>query len=69
MLTINVGVLLAVIVLLRLRRRTEARTRSDEKLTVIIVPALGVVIAPTPLGEGIGDFLGQLASGVTDSSR
>lgn len=68
-LTINVGVLLAVIVLLRLRRRTESRSRNDEKLTVIIVLALGIVIAPTPLGEGIGDFLGQLASGVTDSSR
>ncbi|MYR15254.1 hypothetical protein G3I48_32770 [Streptomyces griseus] len=52
MLTINVGVLLAVIVLLRLRRRTEARSRNDEKLTVIIVLALGVVIAPTPLGGG-----------------
>lgn len=37
MLTINVGVLLAVIVLLRLRRRTESRSRNDEKLTVIIV--------------------------------
>lgn len=69
MLTINVGVLLAVIVLLRLRRRTESRSRNDEKLTVIIVLALGVVIAPTLLGEGIGDFLGQLAFGVTDSSR
>ncbi|MET9805298.1 hypothetical protein [Streptomyces halstedii] len=69
MLTINVGVLLAVIVLLRLRRRTEARSRNDEKLTVINVLALGIVIAPNPLGQGIGDFLGQFASGVTDSSR
>ncbi|MFI6967272.1 hypothetical protein [Streptomyces sp. NPDC050255] len=68
-LTINLGVLLAVIVFLRLRRRTEARSRNDEKLTVIIVLALGVVIAPTPVGESILDFLGQLASGITDSSR
>lgn len=36
---------------------------------MIIVLALGAVLAPAPLGEGIGDFLGQLASGVTDSSR
>ena len=56
-------------VLLRLRRRTEARSRNGEKLTVFIVIALGVVIAPTLLGEGIDDFVGQLASGVTDSSR
>ncbi|MEU1466379.1 hypothetical protein ABZ467_38465 [Streptomyces sp. NPDC005727] len=33
MLTINVALLLAVIVFLRLRRRTEARSRFDEKLT------------------------------------
>ncbi|MEV7251933.1 hypothetical protein ACWGH7_11475 [Streptomyces cyaneofuscatus] len=69
MLTINLGVLLAVIVFFRLRRRTEARSRNDEKLTVVIVLALGVVIAPTPVGQGIGEFLGQLASGITDSSR
>ncbi len=36
---------------------------------MFIVIALGVVIAPTLLGEGIDDFVGQLASGVTDSSR
>ncbi|MGW5801096.1 hypothetical protein [Streptomyces sp. B27] len=69
MLTINLGVLLAVIVFFRLRRRTEARSRNDEKLTVVIVLALGVVIAPTPVGQGIFEFLGQLASGITDSSR
>ncbi|MFB6906873.1 hypothetical protein ACFCWB_21655 [Streptomyces bacillaris] len=69
MLTINLGVLLAVIVFFRLRRRTEARSRTDEKLTVVIVLALGVVIAPTPGGQGIFEFLGQLASGITDSSR
>ncbi|MBT2511214.1 hypothetical protein J7I98_36450 [Streptomyces sp. ISL-98] len=39
MLTINVAVLLAVIVFFRLRRRTEARSRLDEKFTVVIVLA------------------------------
>ncbi|WP_405911527.1 hypothetical protein OG760_00410 [Streptomyces sp. NBC_00963] len=67
MLTINVGVLLVVIVLFRLRRRTESRSRLDEKFTVAIVLALGVLIAPTPVGQGILNFLGQLASGVTQS--
>ncbi|MFI8178609.1 hypothetical protein ACIF6H_35705 [Streptomyces microflavus] len=61
MLTINLGLLLAVIVFFRLRRRTHSRSRNDEKLTV--------VIAPTPVGQGIGEFLGQLASGITDSTR
>lgn len=67
--TINVAALLAVIVFFRLRRRTEARSRFDEKVTVIIVIALGVLIAPTPVGQGILNILGQLASGVTQASR
>ncbi|MFI7082596.1 hypothetical protein ACIBUR_03180 [Streptomyces anulatus] len=58
MLTTNGGMLLAVVARLRPRRRTEARSRNDEKLTVITVLALGVVIARTPVGEGILDFLG-----------
>ncbi|MET9648285.1 hypothetical protein ACFZB6_31630 [Streptomyces syringium] len=69
MLTINVAVLLAVIVFFRLRRRTEARSRLDEKMTVVIVLALGVLLAPTPVGQGILEILGQLASGVTQASR
>lgn len=69
LLTINVAVLLAVIVVWRLRRRTEARSRFDEKLTVVIVLALGVLIAPTPAGQGILNIVGQLASGVTQAGR
>ncbi|MET8219900.1 hypothetical protein [Streptomyces hirsutus] len=69
MLTINVAVLLAVIVVWRLRRRTEARSRFDEKVTVVIVLALGVLLGPTPVGQGILDILGQLASGVTQAGR
>ncbi|MEW5630063.1 hypothetical protein [Streptomyces hydrogenans] len=69
MMTINVAVLLVVVVIWRLRRRTEARSRFDEKLTVVIVLALGVLLAPTPVGEGIVNVLGQLASGVTQASR
>ncbi|MEU5090102.1 hypothetical protein [Streptomyces sp. NPDC021356] len=69
MLTINVAVLLAVVVVWRLRRRTEARSRFDEKTTVVIVLALGVLIAPTPAGQGILNIVGQLASGVTQAGR
>ncbi|MFF3604251.1 hypothetical protein [Streptomyces sp. NPDC002463] len=67
--TINVAVLLIVIVVLRLRRRTEARSRFDEKTTVAIVLALGVLLAPTPVGQGIVTLLGRLTSGVTQASR
>ncbi len=67
--TINVAVLLVVVVIWRLRRRTEARSRFDEKLTVVIVLALGVLIAHSLAGEGIVNILGQLASGVPQASR
>lgn len=53
MLTINVAVLLVIIVVLRLRRRTQARSRFDEKMTVLIVLALGIMLAPTDVGQGI----------------
>ncbi|MFE2498816.1 hypothetical protein [Streptomyces scopuliridis] len=69
MLTKNVAVPLAVIVFFRLRRHTEARSRLDEKFTVVIVLALGVLITPTPVGQGILDFLSQLVSGISQSSR
>lgn len=67
--TINVAVLLAVIVVIRLRRRTQARSRFDEKMTVLIVLALGILLAPTPVGEGIADVLGQLTTGATQAAR
>lgn len=68
-LTINVAVLLAVIIVVRLRRRTEARSRNDEKLTVAIVLVFGVLIAPTAFGRAILDVLGQLVDGVSESGR
>ncbi|QIY68778.1 hypothetical protein HEP84_05590 [Streptomyces sp. RLB1-33] len=66
-LTINLAVLLAVIIVLRLRRRTEARKRSDEQLTVLIVLVFGVLVAPTAFGQGILNVVGQLADGITQS--
>ncbi|WP_331741057.1 hypothetical protein [Streptomyces sp. NBC_00055] len=67
MLTINVAVLLAVVVVLRLRRRTQARSRLDEKFTVVIVLALGVLIAPTDFGQGILSVLTQIVQGISRS--
>lgn len=68
-LTINVAVLLAVIIVVRLRRRTEARSRNDEKMTVLIVLIFGILVAPTAFGQGVLDFVGQLASGINDAGR
>jgi len=59
-LTINMAVLLAVVVVVRLRRPTHARSRTDEKLTVVIVLVLGLLLAPTELGQGILRVTGQL---------
>jgi hypothetical protein len=68
-LTINVAVLLAVIIIVRLRRRTQARSRNDEKLTVLIVLVFGILVAPTAFGQGVLDVVGQLASGINDAGR
>ncbi|MEU1853730.1 hypothetical protein ABZ499_31820 [Streptomyces sp. NPDC019990] len=67
--TINVAVLLAVIIILRLRRRTQARSRFDEKLTVLIVLVFGVLIAPTAFGQGILDVVVQVVQGISQSGR
>lgn len=69
MLTINVAVLLAVVIVLRLRRRTQARKRADEQLTVLIVLVFGVLVAPTAFGHGVVDVVGQVAEGITQSGR
>ncbi|GAA2253181.1 hypothetical protein GCM10010145_21170 [Streptomyces ruber] len=68
-LTINLALLLAVIVFLRLRRRTEARSRRDEQLTVLIAVVLGLLLASTELGQGTLDVLGRLAEGVSQAGQ
>ncbi|CQR62773.1 hypothetical protein [Streptomyces leeuwenhoekii] len=67
-LSINVAVLLAVIIIVRLRRRTHARSRFDEKLTVVIVLVFGVLIAPTSFGQGILNVVGQLAHSLSQTN-
>ncbi|MGW1603076.1 hypothetical protein [Streptomyces eurythermus] len=58
LLTIDVAVPLAVVVFFRPRRRTRSRSRNDEKPTVVI-----------GLAPGILDVLEELASGVTQAGR
>lgn len=60
--TIDVAVLLAAIIILRLRRRTQARSRNDELLTVLIVLAFGVMIADTAFGNAILNTIGQIVA-------
>jgi len=68
-LTINVALLLAVIIFVRIRRKVQARSRSDQWLTVFIALAFGVLIAPTAFGQGVFSVVGQLAQGVAQSGR
>ncbi|MEU8483771.1 hypothetical protein [Streptomyces sp. NPDC048641] len=67
-LTLNVAVLLAVIIYLRIRRTVHARSRSDQWLTVAIVLVFGVLIAPTAFGRQLIDVLGNLAQGISEAS-
>ncbi|PWI45373.1 hypothetical protein [Streptomyces sp. ICBB 8177] len=67
MLTMNLAVFLVFLVIVRLRRRTQARSRRDETLTVVIVLALGVLLAPTSLGQGVLSIVGSLAHAVSQN--
>ncbi|MFI6639206.1 hypothetical protein [Streptomyces sp. NPDC050504] len=69
MLTIDVAVLLAVIAFFRLRRRTQARSRNEEMTTALTILALGVLLAPTPVGQWILDVLRQLTTGISEAGR
>ncbi|MGW0615207.1 hypothetical protein [Streptomyces sp. NPDC002788] len=69
MVTINVAVLLAIIAVVRLRRRTHSRSRFDEKTTVALCLTLGVLIAPTPFGQTILDVVPQLVEGSSQAGQ
>ncbi|MGK4583082.1 hypothetical protein [Kitasatospora sp. HPMI-4] len=56
--TVSASVFLGIIILVRLARRTEARTRVDEKLTAISCIVFGVLIAATPWGQAILKLVG-----------
>ncbi|MEU6393309.1 hypothetical protein [Streptomyces sp. NPDC046939] len=66
-LTLNVAVLLAVIIYVRIRRRVQARSRADQWLTVAIVMVFGVLIAPTDFGQGVLNAVGQVAQGISQA--
>ncbi|MFE0206882.1 hypothetical protein [Streptomyces sp. NPDC058985] len=69
MLTISEGVLLAVIIVVRLRRRTQARSRNDEKLSGADRHGVRHPRRATAFGQGVLDVVGQFAAGINDSSR
>ncbi|POX43242.1 hypothetical protein C3486_01475 [Streptomyces sp. Ru73] len=65
MLTINVAVLLAIILILLLCRPVKPRKRIDQVVLVILAVILGILIAPTGLGQSIANGMNQLALGIS----
>lgn len=61
-LTIDLAVLLAVVIVVRLRRPVQARSRNDQWTTVAIVLAFGVLVAPTAFGDGVRTVLAEVTS-------
>ncbi|MFI8929582.1 hypothetical protein ACIG3E_18115 [Streptomyces sp. NPDC053474] len=66
-LTINLAVLLAVILVVLVRRRVQARSRVDQTMVLAIAVSFGVLIAPTDFGQGILRTVTDLAQSVSDA--
>ncbi|MEU9046170.1 MULTISPECIES: hypothetical protein [unclassified Kitasatospora] len=56
--TISATAFLAILIVIRLRRRTEARSRTDEAFTVFTGVVFGVLIAATGWGHAILQLVG-----------
>ncbi|GFE20078.1 hypothetical protein [Streptomyces nigrescens] len=69
MLTVNVAVLLAVIVFVRLRRPVEPRTRLDQAFGIAVILVLGLLLAPTDFGQSILGAVRQLVEGIAKAAH
>ena len=69
MLTINLAVLLAIIVILRLRRPVEPRTRADQAFGITIILVLGLLLAPTEFGHSVLGVVRQLVEGIARAAN
>lgn len=58
---ISATVVLAIVIIARLRRTTHARSRVDEAFTVFTAVTLGVLIAATAWGHAILQLVGAVA--------
>lgn len=59
--TVSATFVVGVIIVLRLMRRTESRSRVDEKMTALSCITFGVLIAATPLGQGLLNLVASAA--------
>ncbi|RKT09736.1 hypothetical protein BX285_6840 [Streptomyces sp. 1114.5] len=56
--SISATAFLAIFIVIRLRRRTESRSRTDEAFTVFTAVVFGVLIAATSWGHAILQLVG-----------
>ncbi|MEU6841555.1 hypothetical protein ABZ930_06725 [Streptomyces sp. NPDC046716] len=66
MITIDVAVLLGIIAFFLLRRPVAPRKRVDTFFVMLVALVLGVLIAPTPFGEGIANVMNQLSTSISN---
>ncbi|AUG75473.1 hypothetical protein CFP65_0510 [Kitasatospora sp. MMS16-BH015] len=59
---VSASAFLAIIIVIRLRRRTEARSRVDETVTVLTAVVFGVLIAATSWGHTILQLVGTASN-------
>ncbi|GGO53684.1 hypothetical protein GCM10012287_40920 [Streptomyces daqingensis] len=60
--TLDVTFLLGLVIYLRLQRRVEARSRADQRMTVLTVMVFGILVAPTEFGKWVLSTLGSMVS-------
>ncbi|WP_353946801.1 hypothetical protein ABII15_37730 [Streptomyces sp. HUAS MG91] len=65
MITIDVAVLLGIIALVLLRRPVAPRKRVDTFLVMLVAFVLGILVAPTPFGEGVANVMNQLSTSIS----
>ncbi|WP_331756627.1 hypothetical protein [Streptomyces decoyicus] len=69
MLTINLAVLLVAIVIWRIRRPVEPRTRLDQMFGITVILILGLLLAPTDFGHSVLGAVKQLVEGIAKASH
>lgn len=64
--TLDVAVLLAVVIVILLRRPVKPRTKADTTATAVVVMVFGIIVAPTAFGRWVLSTLGSVLESVKD---
>ncbi|MGW4694807.1 hypothetical protein ACWEO1_20815 [Kitasatospora cineracea] len=67
MLSVSAAVFFAIIIYLLLARRTEARSRVNERLTAFTCVVFGVLIASSSWGQAILQLVGNAANALNQA--